>query len=177
MELEIVLIVSFFLISIIGTVLHFTHNWFKNGILLHIFSAVNESTWEHMKLLVLPTILVMIFQYILLRDRYFNLFNSLFILYLIEILTIPLLYESLRLIFKKLHFLVTILIFYIAIILGVYIQYIMLISEISFLNEYISFVLIIVLTILFGIFTYYPPKYLIFRDPITGRYGDSKDHR
>jgi len=177
MELEIVLIVSFFLISIIGTVLHFTHNWFKNGILLHIFSAVNESTWEHMKLLVLPTILVMIFQYILLRDRYFNLFNSLFILYLIEILTIPLLYESLRLIFKKIHFLVTILIFYIAIILGVYIQYIMLISEISFLNEYISFVLIIVLTILFGIFTYYPPKYLIFRDPITGRYGDSKDHR
>ena len=173
MELEIVLIVSFFLISIIGTVLHFTHNWFKNGILLHIFSAVNESTWEHMKLLVL----VMIFQYILLRDRYFNLFNSLFILYLIEILTIPLLYESLRLIFKKIHFLVTILIFYIAIILGVYIQYIMLISEISFLNEYISFVLIIVLTILFGIFTYYPPKYLIFRDPITGRYGDSKDHR
>ena len=175
MELEIVLIVSFFLISVIGTVLHFTHNWFKNGILLHIFSAVNESTWEHMKLLVLPTILVMVFQYILLRDRYFNLFNTLFILYLVEILTIPLLYESLRLIFKKVNLFVTILIFYIAIILGVYIQYIMLISDISFLNEYISFVLVIIVTMIFGIFTYYPPKYAIFRDPVTRRYGDSKN--
>jgi hypothetical protein len=176
MELKVVLIISFFIISVLGTVLHFTHNWFKRGILLHVFSAVNESTWEHMKLLVFPTIIVMIFQYILLKDIYPNLFLSLFVLYMVEVLTIPILFEPLRLIFKKVHLAITIIIFYIAILLGLYSQYIILHNGISFLNEYISLILIVVSTIKFGVFTYIPPKIFIFKDPVTGRYGDVGRH-
>ena len=172
MELQYILTISFLLISTLGTILHFTHNWFKNGILLHIFSAVNESTWEHMKLLVFPTLVVLILQYILLKDIYSNILNSILILYLVEIFTIPLLYEPLRIVFKRVHFLISILIFYIAILLGIYSQYIVLSKSIYILNEYISLILIFVLTTLFAIFTYIPPKIFLFRDPNTGKYGD-----
>jgi hypothetical protein len=35
-------------IIIFGSLLHFTFDWFKNFWLVGIFSAVNESVWEHL---------------------------------------------------------------------------------------------------------------------------------
>ncbi len=177
MDLEIVLIISFIFLSLFGTLLHFTHDWFKNGILLHIFSAINESTWEHMKLLVAPTLIVAIFQYIVLRDSYPNIFNSIFILLTVQIISIPLLYEPLRVVFKKVHFIITILIFFLSIIIGIFMEYIFLLSGYILFDESISLILILILTVLFGIFTYYPPKIFLFRDPNTKRYGDTKGWR
>lgn len=174
MSLILLLIISFLILSIFGTLLHFTHGWLKNGVLLHIFSAVNESTWEHMKLLVAPTILVMVFQYIFLSSEYTNIFNGILILYIVEIVSIPLLYEPLRLILKKVPLLFSILIFYIAILLGLFFEYLILGNHISLLSELLSLILILVITLKFSIFTYFPPKHFLFRDPVTGKYGDKK---
>lgn len=172
MTLPTVLIISFLLISSLGTVLHFTHGWFKNGLLLHIFSATNESTWEHMKLLVLPTIVTMVFQYQLIGNQYSNFFNSILVLFLVEILSIPLLYEPLRMLFKEVHFSITILIFYLAVLFGILSQYFILTNQILVMSESIAMILIALIVISFGIFTYFPPKFFIFRDPVTGKYGD-----
>ena len=174
MDLITVLIISFVILSVFGTILHFTHGWFKNGILLHIFSAVNESTWEHMKLLVAPTLLVMIFQYVILKNDYSNLMNGILILFVVEIVSIPLLYESLGLILKEVPFIITILVFYISIILGLFSEYFILKNGISIFSELIGFLFILVITFKFGILTYFPPKIFLFRDPVTGRYGDKK---
>lgn len=174
MSLILVFIISFFILSVFGTLLHFTHGWLKNGVLLHIFSAVNESTWEHMKLLVAPTILVMVFQYIFLNNEYTNIINGILILYIVEIVSIPLLYEPLRLILKKVPFIFTILVFYIAIVLGLFFEYLILKNNISILSEFISLILILIITLKFSIFTYFPPKHFLFRDPVTGKFGDKK---
>lgn len=40
-----------------GTLLHFTYAWSGNNPVVGAFSAVNESTWEHMKLLFVPLLL------------------------------------------------------------------------------------------------------------------------
>ena len=174
MDLITVLITSFLILSVFGSLMHFTHGWFKNGVLLHMFSAVNESTWEHMKLLVAPTLLVMVFQYIVLRSDYSNLINGILVLYIVEIVSIPLLYESLRLILKKIPFMITILIFYISIVLGLFSEYLALKNEISIFSELISLIFIMIITFKFGILTYFPPKIFLFKDPVTGRYGDKK---
>ncbi|HPM14316.1 MAG TPA: DUF6512 family protein [Candidatus Dojkabacteria bacterium] len=174
MNIHTVFIISFLILTIFGTLLHFTHEWFKKGILLHIFSALNESTWEHMKLLIAPTMLVVIFQYIFLRNEYLNIFNSLLILLIVELISIPLLYEPLRILIKKVPFFITISIFILSIILGLIAEYIMLKNKIFIFPEHISSIIILVIVIIFGIFTYYPPKSLIFRDPITKKYGDIK---
>lgn len=174
MNLITVLIISFFIVAILGTLLHFTHSIFKRGFLLHAFSAVNESTWEHMKLLVAPTLLAILFQYIVLKNIYPNVINSGLVLLLVEVIAIPIIYEPLHSLFGKIPVLINILIFYIAILLGIYIQYLFLEKGYVILNEWISLSIIIGITILFGIFTYYPPKMPLFRDPVTKKYGDIK---
>lgn len=172
MNIYLVLLISFFLLSVIGSLTHFTHGWFKKGILLHMFSALNESTWEHMKMLVAPTILVGILQYIFLRDRYINIFNSILILMSVELITMPLLYETLKRLVKKVPFPITILIFFLSIIFGLLAEYLILSNGIVILTEIVSFILVVVIVGIFGIFSYYPPKISLLKDPITGRYGD-----
>ena len=39
---------------LVGSLLHFLYDW-TNSPVVAVFSAVNESTWEHLKLLFFPT--------------------------------------------------------------------------------------------------------------------------
>ena len=42
---------GFAVVTFGGTILHFLYDWTGESILVSPFSGVNESTWEHMKLL------------------------------------------------------------------------------------------------------------------------------
>lgn len=171
MNILILFLLSFFVLTIFGSLAHFTHGWFKKGILLHIFSALNESTWEHMKMLVAPTILVGILQYVFLDKGYINFFNSILILLITELVTMPLLYETLKRLVKKVPFPITILIFFLSIIFGLISEYLILTNGVVILPEVWSLVLGLLVVSLFGIFSYYPPRMFLFKDPITKRYG------
>lgn len=48
---------------IVGTLLHFTHDWFPNSVVFKVISAVNESTWEHLKLEFFPMLFVTVVGY------------------------------------------------------------------------------------------------------------------
>ncbi len=172
MELWKVLLISFFIISVFGTLFHFTHDWFKKGILLHIFSAVNESTWEHMKLLLAPTLIAMVFQFFVFKGAYFNFWNAVLCLLVVELIAMPLLFEPLRLIMKKVPLWLTIVIFFLSIVIGIFIEYLVLTKEFLLFGEVIAMVLVVVIILLFAVFSYYPPKFFIFKDPISGKYGD-----
>ena len=39
----------FIFISVLGVLLHFTYEWSGDNAVVGLFSAVNESTWEHLK--------------------------------------------------------------------------------------------------------------------------------
>lgn len=39
---------------VLGTLLHFTFQWSNQNYLVALFSAVNESVWEHLKLVFFP---------------------------------------------------------------------------------------------------------------------------
>ena len=56
-------IISGILIMIFGTLLHFTFEWSNNNLLIGTFSAINESTWEHLKLLFFPMLITTIIGY------------------------------------------------------------------------------------------------------------------
>ena len=49
--------VGFVFTGILGTLLHFLYNWTGQNPVIGAFSAVNESIWEHMKLLFFPMLL------------------------------------------------------------------------------------------------------------------------
>ena len=45
------------IVSILGTLLHFVYGWSGQNWIIGLFTPVNESTWEHMKLAFFPTLL------------------------------------------------------------------------------------------------------------------------
>ena len=47
---------------IFGTLLHFTYGLSGNNPIVGTFSAINESTWEHLKLLFFPMLIFAIFE-------------------------------------------------------------------------------------------------------------------
>ena len=52
---------------VLGTLLHFVYDWTKCAIFTPI-SAVNESTWEHMKILFFPCLFFAVFQYFFFKE-------------------------------------------------------------------------------------------------------------
>ena len=55
MEIKIWQIISIVVCLILGTLLHFTYEWSHHNKVVAYFSAVNESTWEHIKIALTPT--------------------------------------------------------------------------------------------------------------------------
>ena len=53
----------------LGTLLHFTYDLSGGNKIVGAFSAVNESTWEHLKLIFFPMILFSVFEYFLAKDK------------------------------------------------------------------------------------------------------------
>ena len=59
-----------FALSILGgTLLHFLYDWTAKSSLVAPFSGVNESTWEHMKLLFRPLFLFALVQRLFFKDQ------------------------------------------------------------------------------------------------------------
>ena len=59
---------GFLFTALAGTLLHFVYDWSGGSVWTAAFSAVNESTWEHMKLLAVPWILFSLVEYVALRS-------------------------------------------------------------------------------------------------------------
>ena len=51
-------IITIFICLILGILLHFTYEWAGENIIVGIFSAVNESTWVHLKLAFYPMLIM-----------------------------------------------------------------------------------------------------------------------
>lgn len=63
MELKHWHILDAIVILVLGTILHFTWEWFGYNPAAAIFNPVNESTWEHLKLLFMPMLLMTAIEY------------------------------------------------------------------------------------------------------------------
>ena len=58
-------VIGFFVVGILGTLFHFVYDWSGKMWFVGLFVPVNESTWEHMKLLFVPMLI-----YIMLGNLY-----------------------------------------------------------------------------------------------------------
>ena len=67
-------ITGFFFVLILGTLLHFTYAWSGGNIIVGIFSAVNESIWEHLKLIFWPALLFALYEYFAYGKEYPDFF-------------------------------------------------------------------------------------------------------
>jgi len=162
-------IISTIFILLAGTLLHFTYEWSHNNILVGIFSAVNESVWEHIKILFIPTVIT-----ILVGSYYFkNIPNYLCSKtkgLLISMSFIVIFYYTYSGIIGTHYPVVDILSFIVAIIIGL-IYTIRQINNENKCNNKQSIITLVALLCLFIIFTFNPPHLNIFKDPKTNNYG------
>ncbi len=64
-------VIGFFVVGILGTLFHFVYDWSGQLWLVGLFVPVNESTWEHMKLLFIPMLIYIMFGYLYIKRRGF----------------------------------------------------------------------------------------------------------
>lgn len=165
------------IINVIGTFLlcfitHFMYDWFPNS-LFSIFFPVNESIWEHMKMLFTSVLLFSIIEYFLLKKYDIKYNNFIFNAFLKAFLSIPIyliIYLPIYYNFKE-NMIVTFSIIVITFIIIEWISYkLSNLNHIKYLN-FVSIILIIVCYIIFGYLTYNPIKSHIFLDTKNEKYG------
>ena len=166
-------IFSVIFVWIVGTLLHFTFEWFGNNIFVGAFSAVNESTWEHLKLVFYPSLLITIIGYFYLGTDVPNFLCSKLKSIIISISFIIIFFYTYTGILGTNFALFDIGSFFISIILGEYFIYKDMLSE-SNCNNKLAIVILLILTLCFIVFTYFPPHIGLFKDPVSNTYGIQK---
>lgn len=168
-KIKIIAVIGIFFISFLS---HFAYQTFPN-IIFSFFFPVNESIWEHMKILFTSTLLYGIIDYILLKKNNIKYNNFSFQLYFTAILVIPVYLVIYIPLYKLLgeSIFISISLMLLVYILGQYISYKLLKEkEYKILNS-IAVPIIIIIYIGFIYLTYNPIHNYIFYDTKKEKYG------
>lgn len=164
-------LLGFAVTSLLGTLLHFVYEWTGESIFAAPFSAVNESTWEHMKLLFFPMLV-----FSLVQSRFFREYNNFWCIKLrsalLGITLIPIIFYTYNGVIGKSPDFINISIFFITAAIS-YIYEVRQFNKNSIIckKPKYSFLALLFIGALFIIFTFLTPKLAIFRDPTTMLYG------
>lgn len=86
--------IGFLVTTVLGIVSHFVYDWTGGGFLIGLFFPVNESTWEHMKLLFFPMFLFALIGGKRIERQYPCIYNAMFTGILVGLLLIPTLFYT-----------------------------------------------------------------------------------
>lgn len=163
---------GFLFTAALGTLLHFVFDWTGGNVVAALFSAVNESIWEHMKLLYYPMLTFALIEYRLWgreEPRFWcvKLLGTLF-----GLLVIPSLYYTYTGALGLEADWFNITIFFLAAAGSFWLETKLLQSNFPCrLGKKISVFLLISIGALFITLTFVPPRIPFFQDPVTGSYG------
>lgn len=158
---------------LIGSLMHFIYELTGKSYFIGAFSLINESVWEHSKMIVLPMIAWWTLYYIFCKDTYEidrnRWFFPLLISLVLYIIMIAFFYTYSTALGKELLWVDIfdlILSLSIGQLLGMHFY-----RHGPSININISLFIIVAIVALFIIFTFYPPHIPIFKDTSTGTYG------
>jgi hypothetical protein len=156
---------------VVGAMLHFLYEWSGSITFVGLFSAVNESVWEHTKLFFFPLLIFMAVELYFQKDKkrvlLAKVMEALFgLTFIISF------YYTYTGVFGKGFFVVDILSFIVAVLIGKFISYKIISSKVNY-RGYIALhvAVLILLTIFFFTATFIPPKIPLFQDKNNGQYG------
>ena len=150
-----------------GTILHFLYDWTNQLVFVAPFSAINESTWEHMKLIYFPMVI-----FALIQSRYFLEYKNFWCIKLCGILlglvTIPVIFYTYNGVLGKSPDWVNISIFFISAAITFLLEWRLLkINTLLCKRLWLPFAIICLVGVLFIVFTFITPKIPLFYDPLT----------
>ncbi len=152
---------------ILGTILHFTYDWSNQNAIVGAFSAITESTWEHLKLLFFPMLITTIIGYFYLKpkEEYKNFLCAKTIGILSALAFVVVFFYTYTGIIGTNFAILDIGSFFVGVFLGEYMVY-KLTNKISGCKNCLAAFILIVLFICFIVFTYNAPQIGLFRDPL-----------
>ena len=159
---------------LVGSLLHFLCDW-TNSPVVAVFSAVNESTWEHLKLLFFPAFVFSMVESKFLLKSYPNFWQTKLIGIMTGMVLIPAFFYTYNGAFGKSPDWLNISIFFIS-AAAVYIYETRKFNskELPCRFPKCAFSALCILALLFVLFTFRTPQLGIFQDPLTGSYGLSR---
>ena len=167
-------IASAIFVCILGTLLHFTYESSRENMLVASFSAVNESVWEHLKLLFFPMLLSIIIGYFYIQKNAPNFLCSKTLGIVASMLFIIIFFYTYTGIIGKSIVFIDIASFFVAVILGEYLAYKLMTSNFKCSNI-IAITILMAILICFIVFTYSTPNIENFKDPVKNQYGIIKN--
>ena len=164
---------GFLFTGALGALLHFLYEWSGGSLPAACVSAVNESTWEHMKLLFAPMFLFSVVQVCLLGRNYPNLPAVRALSTLTGLALIPVLFYTYTGILGRGVEWVNIAVFYLA-DLGAFALDFALLRRGRFSapwQQLLGLAALWGLAFCFVWFTFRPVRLPLWQDPLTGAYG------
>lgn len=156
--------------AVAGTLLHFLYPWTQSKFVA-TFSAVNESTWEHMKLLFFPAFLFSLVEYLFIGRYYKNFWQTKLCGILLGVFLIPALFYAYNGAFGPSPAWINILIFFLAAFLAFYWESKRIGNSPTKYTALSAVLSLLLLALAFVLFTFFTPPLPLFLDPITGSYG------
>ncbi len=151
-------------VIVIGTFSHFIFDWSGKNAVVALFCPVNESTWEHMKLLFFPSCLYVSYMAFRMKSHFSTIITAACLGIYIGTFSIPFIFYSYTSVLGYHHFLLDILTFILSVALCFLCIYI--VKQYFYLSApLIAITALLLLAFCFFLFTFYPPNCLWFLDP------------
>lgn len=162
---------GFAVTSLGGTLLHFLYEWLGEAVWVAPISGVNESTWEHMKLLFVPMFIFAIVQSFFFKDRE-DFWCVKLRGILLGIVLIPVIFYTYNGVIGRSPDWINIAIFFIsAAIAYIYETRLFNSEKLRCGSKKWAIATLCAVALLFVVLTFVTPRLGIFRDPLTGTYG------
>ncbi len=163
------LIISYLAVAAAGTLLHFAYEWTGENVFVGLFSAVNESVWEHTKLLFIPFLIASITENIIYGKSYPNFFFSRLVGALGGIFTIVTVHYTYSGIIGRRIAFIDVALYYIALLVSYGISAFLLMRHSpksrDNILEIVSILSLGAICTLYFVFTYFTPSLGIFISP------------
>ena len=158
--------------SILGTLLHFLFDLTGGSVAAALISAVNESIWEHMKLLYYPMLIFAFLEYGAWGKTRRDFWSVKLAGTALGLVLIPVIYYTYSGVLGINVDWVNITIFFLAAMAAYRLETALFARE---NGEHISgglaLILLLAIGLAFTLLTFFPPHIPLFRDPVTGSYG------
>ncbi len=172
MNLKTIKVIGVFGIFLLCFLFHFLYEWLPNS-LFSIFFPVNESIWEHMKLIYTSFVVYGIVDYILLNKNKIQFNNFLLQLFIIPIIAIILYLVIFIPIYNNFgeNMIISIGLLFLVIVVEQLLSYHLLQYRKIKYQNIIGIIGIILVYIIFGYLTYRPLENYVFFDTVESKYG------
>lgn len=158
-------VIGIFFVIILGTLFHFLYDWTNKNFIIGLFTPINESVWEHMKLIFFPMLIYSFIMILTLKKGYPSIIPSLCFGILSGTLLVPIFFYIYTFILGKNIFIFDFATFMLSIIIAFFAVYKFTLSDSLQPYTILLCCLVCIFLISFIIFTFYPPAIKIFEDP------------